>query len=296
MRVAGLAPVEIEGIENYNVSEWVPGHMSYRTAMPRLLREVGWVVESDEFTEIEDPDPENHEKRQRELINEIEEARKQLEASKKPSRFAFFKRKKAPEKKEWETYDEKTREGTEESPATLEGKAGGVLFDIEALRAEVAELAAQGIVVKELPESTLPPMRLDLSNSGMNSPETRASIDDRSSSAPPGRSAFSTPPGSAALTNPERSPPQSLAKTAAIGATMGVAGAAVVGGGLAATKSSVLERATSQPELDSPSSFRPPLLSSATAPSGANISLEHNAWADEFDEDFGQEKEVTMTF
>ncbi|KAK4989845.1 hypothetical protein LTR28_001544, partial [Elasticomyces elasticus] len=84
MRVAGLAPVEIPGIENTNVTELVPGHMAYRGAMPKLLRHVGWAVESDEFTEIEDPDPENHEKRQRELINEIEEARKQLE--KKPEK------------------------------------------------------------------------------------------------------------------------------------------------------------------------------------------------------------------
>jgi hypothetical protein len=89
MRVAGLAPVELSGFENYNVTEWVPGHMSYRKAMPRLLREVGWVVESDEFTEIEDPDPENHEKRQRELINEIEEARKQLEEKPTKSRFGI---------------------------------------------------------------------------------------------------------------------------------------------------------------------------------------------------------------
>jgi len=83
-RVAGLAPVEgIPGIENVDVTDIVPGHMAYRTAMPRLLREVGWMVESDEFTEIEDPDPENHQKRQRELINEIEEARKEFEKKRK---------------------------------------------------------------------------------------------------------------------------------------------------------------------------------------------------------------------
>ena len=76
MRVAGLAPVQIPTIENVNVTELVPGHMAYRAAMPKLLREVGWLVESDEFAEIEDPDPENHEVRQRELINEIEEARR----------------------------------------------------------------------------------------------------------------------------------------------------------------------------------------------------------------------------
>jgi hypothetical protein len=79
MRVSGLTQIQVPTIENVNVTELVPGHMVYRTAMPKLLREVGWEVEADEFTEIEDPDPENHEKRQRELINEIEEARKELE-------------------------------------------------------------------------------------------------------------------------------------------------------------------------------------------------------------------------
>ena len=56
MRVSGLAPVEdIPSIENVEVTNLVNGHMAYRTAMPRLLREVGWMVESDEFAEIEDP-------------------------------------------------------------------------------------------------------------------------------------------------------------------------------------------------------------------------------------------------
>jgi pimeloyl-ACP methyl ester carboxylesterase len=56
MRVAGLAPVEdIPGLENIEVTSLVAGHMAYRAAMPRLLREVGWSVESDEFTEIEEP-------------------------------------------------------------------------------------------------------------------------------------------------------------------------------------------------------------------------------------------------
>ena len=53
--------------------------MAYRTAMPKILRRIGWEVESDEFAEIEDPDPENHAARQRELIKEIDEARKAAE-------------------------------------------------------------------------------------------------------------------------------------------------------------------------------------------------------------------------
>ncbi len=112
-RVAGIAPVEgIPRLENVNVTDLVPGHMQYRAAMPRLLREVGFLVESDEFSEIEDPDPENHTRRQRELINELEEARKEYEKQEKEKevkgKFGFFsrKKKKVVDKQAWETYQE----------------------------------------------------------------------------------------------------------------------------------------------------------------------------------------------
>ncbi|KAG4028485.1 hypothetical protein MFRU_021g00750 [Monilinia fructicola] len=185
-RVAGLAPVDnVPGIENVDVTDLVPGHMAYRTAMPKLLREVGWEVESDEFTEIEDPDPENHAERQRELINEIEEARKEFEKKEREGkgRFSFFGRKKksALERKEWETYEESSktestydssRSGTEDG----QGNNHGVLFDVDAIRAEVAGGVAtnsdssEHIEVKEL-KSTLPPIKLSLGSSS-NSPRT----------------------------------------------------------------------------------------------------------------------------
>jgi len=161
MRVAGLAPVEIPGIENIDVTSLVPGHMSYRKVMPKLLREAGWAIESDEFTEIEDPDPENHEKRQRELISEIEEARKQLEEKpQKKSMFSFFSKKKQAAKREWETYDDRSKELGDEKSG--DDKDENVLFDIEAIRKEIAAISAEGFEIKEL-ESTLPPMKLDLS-------------------------------------------------------------------------------------------------------------------------------------
>ncbi|EFE39086.1 hypothetical protein TRV_06224 [Trichophyton verrucosum HKI 0517] len=161
MRVAGLAPVEgIPGIENVNVTHLVSGHMAYRTAMPRLLREVGWDVESDEFTEIEDPDPDKHEERQRELMREIDEARRQAELKPDKKRFGFFKSGKLAQKKRWETYD--VNKSAKESSSS--GKPGdadsSVLFDIDAIR---AELAGEHIEIKQL-ESTLPPINLDLNN------------------------------------------------------------------------------------------------------------------------------------
>ncbi len=180
--IGGLAPVDgIPGIENMDCSEIVVGHMDYRQAMPRLLRESGWLVESDEFTEIEDPDPENHQERQRELINEIEEARKEFEQQEKGTKggaFSFFRKKKQ-ERQEWEVYEDshKDKSGANAGGAAnvnpkLEDKEGnnhGVLFDIDAIRAELAKEAAKGsqdgsieeemLQVREI-KSTLPPMRL----------------------------------------------------------------------------------------------------------------------------------------
>ncbi|OQV10482.1 hypothetical protein CLAIMM_14472 [Cladophialophora immunda] len=155
-----LAPVEgIPGVENINVSTWVKGHMAYRAAMPRLLREVGWEVESDEFTEIEDPDPENHAQRQRELILEIDEARKKAEEKPDKKRFGIFKRGKLAEKKGWERYNSNDPNHKRNASNTLEPGGNGdanVLFDVDAIR---RELAGEMIEVREL-DSTLPPMQI----------------------------------------------------------------------------------------------------------------------------------------
>ncbi|EFR03123.1 transmembrane and coiled-coil domain-containing protein 4 [Nannizzia gypsea CBS 118893] len=171
MRVAGLAPVEgVPEIENVNVTHLVSGHMAYRTAMPRLLREVGWDVESDEFTEIEDPDPEKHEERQRELMREIDEARRQAELKPDKKRFGFFKSGKLAQKKRWETYDV-NKNAKEPSSSGKPGDAdSSVLFDIDAIR---AELAGEQIEIKQL-ESTLPPINLDRSNEPSTPANTQA--------------------------------------------------------------------------------------------------------------------------
>ncbi|KIW11780.1 hypothetical protein PV08_09052 [Exophiala spinifera] len=166
MRVAGLAPVEgVPGVENLDVSSMVNGHMAYRTAMPRLMREVGWEVESDEFTEIEDPDPENHAQRQRELIQEIDEARRKAEEKPDKTRFGFFKRGKLAEKKGWETYDAKAtqhKRSTSVSPQPRNEGDINVLFDIDAIR---KELESEMIEVREL-DSTLPPMQITTIQNG----------------------------------------------------------------------------------------------------------------------------------
>jgi hypothetical protein len=175
MRVAGLSEVQIPTIENFNVTNEVPGHMAYRAKMPILLRKVGWEVLSDEFTEIEDPDPDNHERRQRELINEIEEARRQLDE--KPEKKGFlsrFSRKKAAQKKSWETYDETStrvdpRIDPSKDPEKIIHENSNVMFDVEAIRKEAYELARKNpsdieeikahMQVREI-QSTLPPMKI----------------------------------------------------------------------------------------------------------------------------------------
>lgn len=171
MRVAGLSEVQITTIENFNVTADVPGHMAYRAKMPILLRKVGWEVESDEFAEIEDPDPDNHERRQRELINEIEEARRQLdEKPEKKGFLARFSRKKAAQKKSWETYDDtSTRIDPAKDPEKIVNENANLLFDVEAIRKEALELAKKNptdieeikahMQVREI-QSTLPPMKI----------------------------------------------------------------------------------------------------------------------------------------
>jgi hypothetical protein len=328
-RVAGLAPVEeIPGLENVDVTDLVPGHMSYRTAMPRLLREVGWMVESDEFTEIEDPDPENHAMRQRELINEIEEARKEFEKKEKEEKgkFGWLSRKKKAvvEKKEWETYQESKGDpdagrGTEDQ----HGNNHGVLFDIDAIR---AELASEQMEVKEL-KSTLPPMKLDLGSApslGVSNP--RNSLRETKSYEPPTSASLRTPEwrpsptpspraSTTVLPTINRQPSPYYYNEEDDGDEIQMTFDTSYHSPSASNSHLPLSSANSPkfpPQADptdrAATLQRPELKSSNTLPAlGAGvggglamsampaISMEHNAWADE-DEDFEHEKEIEMTF
>ncbi|CAI6272866.1 unnamed protein product [Periconia digitata] len=334
MRVAGLAPVEVPGIENYNVTELVPGHMAYRTAMPKLLREVGWLVESDEFAEIEDPDPENHEKRQRELINEIEEARKELE--KKPEKkgaFSFWRKKKA-QKKEWEVYDEKSQgtSQTENGNDPTKNPENPVLFDIDAIRDEINAMSydnPEPIEIKEI-KSTLPPMKIDISQASPNPfddlRKTKSYNDSLpiASTAGHGGSAGNLSTYSAATTsNPNKKqsfeeydeydegdismtfdssfkePPSASAKSPLPNSSYESPIPSKDN-----WDSSPAPQTSWKDEELSPNQ-RPPLRSATTEPmapssssnANANAGFGYNAWADEFDDDeFGKEKEMKMTF
>ena len=338
MRVAGLAPVQgVQGLENIDVTKFVNGHMAYRAAMPKLLREVGWEMESDEFTEIEDPDPENHEKRQRELIHELDEARKATAAKPEKRRFGFFKKGKLAEKKGWETYDDSMRKGDDWTPGTAEN-GGNVLFDVEAIK---RELESEQIEVRQL-ESTLPPMKLDMEDQPSRSPYStlkqsqsydavKKPVLERGgrSSEPNGLNSVGnsspSPMGhrenpfdqgydeyniSAEAVNYQESVAhskhsfesslQSPSPRRSTNLPMYSPGLQSPSPRLSTHSSFNSPRPQSQTrdtaENDLPPS-RPSLSTSPAIPSSASTpALEHNAWADEDDPEFGIEQEVKLTF
>lgn len=170
-RVAGLAPVaNIYGVENFDCTEFVDGHMGYRKAMPTLLSQLGWEVLSEEFAEIEDPDPEQHRERQRQLIEEFDLARKQMEeeAKKEKKKKSFFGWKKK-EKNWWEMYDkelESTHKTDGTAPSARSGSpapssssttnADGILFDVDAIKNELVDIVRNDKVPKGQFEEYVP--------------------------------------------------------------------------------------------------------------------------------------------
>lgn len=348
MRVAGLAPIHVPTIENVNVTELVPGHMAYRAAMPKLLREVGWLVESDEFAEIEDPDPDNHELRQRELINEIEEARRELEKKsqeKRGSKLSWWKKKKAA-KNDWEVYDENSNVAPpghkkldqDQDPAKL--AENQIMFDIDAIRKEVADLAAESkeynaeseFKIKEI-KSTLPPMKIDIatvppSQAGSHSSnpygklrETKSYNDSlglSSSTAKPASSGTHTTSGGweeydefeheheqmemtfdTSFRDPSPPPPSTTNTTTRSKSPLPLS--PLPAQRVHADAASLWD----DDPLSSSLGARPALRSVKTEGHAVSSSLGgyeappdlgHNAWADEFDDDFGEEKEVKMSF
>jgi hypothetical protein len=304
--------------------------MAYRAAMPRLLREAGWLVESDEFTEIEDPDPENHEQRQRELIDDIEEARRELEKKnaekeKRGSKLSWWRKKKG-DKKEWEVYDELSQQhkpiDKNADPARI--AENPVMFDIDAIRKEVAALAAEGNGKDPVPEfeikeikSTLPPMKIDMSaaqpgpygslretksyNDSLGVPSvTKASStsnlpatnDTHNGQTKGGWDEYDEfdDPGSAHMTMTFDSSFREPAPSAPLSKS-----------GYGTPEKSAWD---AQPSWND-ASERPPLRSATTMPlssglptgmNGAAANPGYNAWADDDDDEFGKEKEVKMSF
>ncbi|KXJ89235.1 hypothetical protein Micbo1qcDRAFT_235548 [Microdochium bolleyi] len=294
-RVAGLAAIEeIPGIENLDCTDWVAGHMAYRTAMPRLLRECEWLVESDEFDEIEDPDPDGHRERQREIINEIEEARKEMEKSaattKKKSGWGIFGRKKT-SRESWEVYEDGKGSGHANGSGSTSstGKDGrnhlDVLFDSEVTRQEMAlakhdpaaDYDGGDLPIREL-KSTLPPMKLD---ADATSPRPSNLRETKSSDAT-ATLGYST--GGANWGSPERGRQEPDEIQMSFDTDYRVP-----------DKTS---NTSSQPWADRSTvpdtpEKRPEYKTTKTAPPSMQVA---DPWADDDDPDFGKEKEIQMTF
>lgn len=176
--VAGIAPIDnIPGVENFDCTEFVDGHMSYRKAIPSILKALDWEVLSEEFSEIEEPDIEQRE-RQRKLLSEFDEARAKMEQereqemTKEKSWKNWFRPK---QKNWWDVYDEKPKE-TEEGPKaslhppefeeynvqttgtsrTLQSKETPTTFDVGALMQEVKDIEALGSEMEHAQKSEHP--------------------------------------------------------------------------------------------------------------------------------------------
>ncbi|CCF57346.1 hypothetical protein KAFR_0C03540 [Kazachstania africana CBS 2517] len=147
--VMGISPVDdVEGIDNFNCTELVDGHMAYRKNMPKLLKEVNITVLAEEFAEIEETiDPEEIRK-QRKLVKDLDAAHKKLSGKKK--HHGWMPQWMKPKKSKWQSMVEKTVEEkeieeipTEEltSSSTSKTKDNGI-FDHSALMQELANLKA----------------------------------------------------------------------------------------------------------------------------------------------------------
>ncbi|QLG72876.1 hypothetical protein HG535_0D05850 [Zygotorulaspora mrakii] len=101
-KVMGIAPVEgVEGVENFDCTETVDGHLAYRKNMPKLLKQLGVSVVSEEFVEIEETmDPEQV-KRQRKLVHDVDAAQKKL--LEKKSHNGWIPKWMRPKKSKWRT-------------------------------------------------------------------------------------------------------------------------------------------------------------------------------------------------
>lgn len=289
-RVAGLGPIEeCPWIENLDVTEYVTGHMEYRTSMPTLLMKCGWMVESEEFTEIEDPDPDNHQERQRELINEIEEARKELDREGKAgkSKFGIFGRKKKGEREEWEVYEDAARDGPK-GEGQGDNRNTGVLFDVDAIRAELAketENGAEELQIREI-KSTLPPMKLDLSPTTPTSSSQATSLRETKSA--------EVLPIPETRPSPALSPGQASGSRSVSTSAYPAAPPHEPDDGMQMTFDTSFDDAHRPPPPPKDEGVsRPDMRTSRTLP---NIALA-DPWGDPDDEDFGKEKEeISMTF
>lgn len=147
-RVAGLSPIEdFEGVRNFDCTSYVQGHMEYRKSMPQLLSQLGFQVLAEEFVEIDDPDPEQTE-RQRQLISEFDEARKQMENKQaNGKKKGLWKKWFGPKKKNWWDIYNEDNKVIDQNSSSASGQ--GFEFDVDQVMNEVEQLKVNGKVDKK---------------------------------------------------------------------------------------------------------------------------------------------------
>lgn len=165
LTVAGLSPIDnIPGVDNFDCTSFIEGHMSYRRAIPKIMKALDWEILSEEFAEIEEPDGEQTE-RQRKLISEFDEARAKMDkemeeaATRQKTWRDWFKPKL---KNWWDVYDKSSKAEEEEGrPSTgqrssfeeyevgdgssaSQEPANQAIFDVSALINEVNDIEKIG--------------------------------------------------------------------------------------------------------------------------------------------------------
>ncbi|KAJ1871267.1 hypothetical protein LPJ55_004006 [Coemansia sp. RSA 990] len=141
--VAGLHPITgVEGLDNVDVSEEVPGHNAYREVLPILLFNLGVPVTSVELQDSKENTGNSEEDRA--MISELEKAAELLEEHEK--------RKKNVWPWQWSLWD--SSPSTQAQPSTSQT---ATCSEVDAAARQLADL---GVTIKEVP-STLPALVVD---------------------------------------------------------------------------------------------------------------------------------------
>ncbi|KAJ2782705.1 hypothetical protein H4R18_002131 [Coemansia javaensis] len=156
--VAGLHPISgVNGLENVDVSDEVPGHNAYREVLPLLLHSVGVPVTS---VDLHDSDADRgHSDADRAMLSELERAAEMLEEHEKKRSVWPWR---------WPFRDSGFAPGAQQAPSSSSSppplpssppqpRAAARASAHSAVDAATRELAELGIDVREVP-STLPPL------------------------------------------------------------------------------------------------------------------------------------------
>lgn len=194
-KIGGLGPIKgVYGVENFDCSRFVSGHMGYREAMPVILKHLGWEVTSEEFGEADHEQTAEFDiqrQKQKELIQELEEAKKTLEKElknkEKKGKRGFWDWMIPSKKKEKEWWDMYQKDGQEHgsnagSTSNRRSSISSVcstdgLFDRDALLNEIEELRANGDLepskfqpqnpIEDAPKNQLPIAKLSNFNDNL---------------------------------------------------------------------------------------------------------------------------------